>query len=373
MESYLTAEISASAVTNNLTLLRGRLAPATKLCAAVKADCYGHGRQQILGLIAGKADCLAVATPEEAVAIRRLGYEIPVLMFFSACTYPDGAELRDALDELVSKRIILTVVNQREADRVSESAGRVGRTALVHLKVDTGMTRSGVLPDQAPPLIDNLRKLPGVKLEGIYTHFATADKAFTNRQLEILLDVIGKSGGRAGLTIHAANSAAAIDLPRSQLDMIRPGIAIYGYQPSDEMITRLPLRPALRLIGPLMQVKDVPAGSSTSYGLTYTFDRPSRIGLAPIGYGDGYLRCLSNKSAMRVRGRYAPVRGTICMDQTVIDLTDIPQASAGDEIEIISNDPAAINSVENLARLSGTIPYEITCRLGSRVRRKLVD
>jgi alanine racemase len=376
MESYLRAEISAGAVTSNLSLLRGRLAPATKLCAVVKADCYGHGWQQLLGLIAGKADCLAVATPEEALSIRRMGHDVPILTFFSACAYADGAELRDALDELVAKRIMLTVVSPQEAVCVSESAARGGQTALVHLKVDTGMSRSGVMPDQAPQVIRRLRATPGVKLAGVYTHFANADEAdkqFAKRQLAVFMDVIEQAGGRRDFALHTANSAAVIDLPQAHLDMVRPGIAIYGYQPSDKLINHLPLRPALRLSGSLMQVKDVPAGSSTSYGLRYTFERPSRIGLAPIGYGDGYPRCLSNRAAMKVRGKSAPVRGMICMDQVVIDLTDIPQARAGDEVEIISNDPAAINSVENLARLAGTIPYEITCRLGSRARRELVD
>lgn len=376
MESYLTAEISAGAITHNISLFRGLISPSTKLCAVVKSDCYGHGWQQLLDVIAAKTDWLGVATPDEAIGLRRIGINLPVLLFFPACAYTDGAKLNEALDELLASEITLTAVNVREATRISESAGRIGRTAIIHLKIDSGMTRSGASPDDVPQIIEQIRRLPGVQLGGIYTHFATADEAdktFAEHQLKIFLDVINRSGGPEGMTIHAANSAAAIDLPNSRLDMIRPGIAMYGYQPSDTMINRLPLRPALRLTGLLMQVKDVPAGSSTSYGRTYTFDRPSRIGIVPVGYGDGYFRCLSNKSAMKVRGQFAQVRGTVCMDQVVIDLTGIPQAQVGDEVEIISNDPSAINSVENLARLAHTIPYEITCRLGNRIRRKLVD
>ena len=154
--------------------------------------------------------------------------------------------------------------------------------------------------------------------------------------------------------------------------MIRPGIALYGYQPSDQISTRLPLRPCLRLTGRLMQVKDVPAGSRCGYGLTYRFDRPSRTGLVPVGYGDGYLRSLSNRATMRIRGRDVPIRGRVAMDQIIIDLTDVAGAKVGDEVEIISSDPSAPHSVENLARLAGTIPYEITVRLGRRVRRRLV-
>ena len=154
--------------------------------------------------------------------------------------------------------------------------------------------------------------------------------------------------------------------------MVRPGIAVYGYQPSDQMHNRLPLRPALRLWGRLMQIKTVPAGSRCGYGLTHTFDRPSRLGLVPVGYADGYLRSLSGKGVMRVAGREVAVCGRVSMDQVIVDLTDLPQVRVGQKVEIISPDPAAPNSVEGLSRLAGTIPYELTCRLGPRVRRVLV-
>ena len=185
------------------------------------------------------------------------------------------------------------------------------------------------------------------------------------------LSTIEAAGGRAGLTLHAANSAATIDLPETHLDMVRPGIAIYGYQPSAQIVNRLPLRPALRLTGRLMQIKALPAGSRCGYGLTYTFPQATRVGLVPVGYADGYLRSLSNRSLMRIRGREAPTRGRVSMDQVIIDLTGVPNAAVGDEVEIISPDPAAANSVESLAKLAETIPYEVTCRLGRRVRRVL--
>ena len=155
--------------------------------------------------------------------------------------------------------------------------------------------------------------------------------------------------------------------------MVRPGIAVYGYQPSDQMHHRLPLRPALRLTGKLMQVKTVPAGSRCGYGLTHTFDRDTRVGLVPVGYGDGYLRSFSGKTSVRLDGVSVPICGRVSMDQVTVDLTAVPSAKVGDVVEIISADPAAPHSVENLARLAGTIPYEITCRLGRRVRRVLVD
>lgn len=374
--SYLKAEISAAAVHHNLQLLKGLLKDGTRFCAAVKADCYGHGLSTLLGVIGRHADCLAVATPEEAIGLRRLGYERPVLVFFSACAYADGPELQNILQELVVRNIILTVVAPQEVRWVSQAAQRVGVIARVHVKLDTGMGRSGICPRDAAELAECIRSAPGVQLAGLYSHFATADdesKTFANRQLSQFMESVAAVGGRGGLTLHIANSAATIDLPASHLDMVRPGIAIYGYQPSDHMVRKLPLKPILRLTGRLMQVRSAPAGSFCGYGLTCRLERDSRLGLAPVGYGDGYFRSLSNLATMRIRGVDVPIRGRVSMDQVILDLTDAPAAQVGDEVEIISNDPAAPHCVESLARLARTIPYEITCRLGRRVRRVLVD
>ncbi len=376
MESYLTAEVSASAVRWNLALLRQRLSGGAKLCAVVKADCYGHGIRPLLGVIASEADCLAVTTPEEALLLRKLGYQRPVLMFFSACANANGAERREVLGELIARRVTLTVAAAAELSAVEEAAKRMGTQAAVHVKVDSGMGRSGAPAEDLAALVEQARGRAGVRLSGIYSHFATADeidKQYAREQLARFRKAVQAAGGGAGLTLHVANSAATIDLAETHLDMVRPGIALYGYQPSDTMANRLPLRPALRLVGTLMQIKNLPAGSSCGYGRTCTLNRDSRVGLVPIGYGDGYLRSFSDRSTMRVGGRDVPVCGRVSMDQVTIDLTDVPSARVGDPVEIISTDPAAPHSVENLARLAGTIPYEITCRLGQRVRRVLVD
>jgi alanine racemase len=376
MQSYLTAEISASAVKANLQLLRSRLAAPTKLCAVVKADCYGHALNLLLPVISPLVDHLGVATPEEAINVRRLGYHGPIITFFSSCAYSDGHELRDALEELVAHHVTLTVVSMPEVESVALAAKRVGARPVVHVKIDTSMGRSGVLWDQAGELVARIRREQTVQLGGLYTHLATADetdKRTAAEQLEHFAAAVRAAGGKGELLLHAANSAGLIDLPEAHLDMVRPGIAIYGYQPSDEMHHRLALRPAMRVWGRLMQVKNVPAGSRVGYGLTYTFDRDSRVGLVPIGYGDGYFRNLSNRATMRVRGRDVPIRGRVSMDQITIDLSLVPEAQVGDVVEIVSSDPAAPHSVENLARLAGTIPYEITCRLGRRVQRVLVE
>ena len=373
--SHLTAEVSGSAVTENLKLLREQISPATKLSAVVKADCYGHGLG-LLDIIAAQADMLCVATVQEALEVRQTGYDGPLLVFFPAGTCAGARGPADALEQLISKGVTLTAVTQADAEAAAEAAARAAAEADVHVKIDTGMGRSGIVSGEAPSLVEHIRGLAAVKLSGLYTHFATADradKAATLQQLEVFTEVVNACRGHSGLTLHAANSAATIDLPQTHWDMVRPGIAIYGYQPSAHMQTKLPIRPALRLTGQLLQVKEVAAGSSCGYGLTYTFERAGRVGLVPIGYADGYVRCLSNKATMRIRGRDVPVRGRVSMDQTIIDLTEVSDARAGDEVEIISPDPEAPHSVENLARLAGTIPYEITCGLGRRVNRVLVD
>ena len=374
--SCLTAEISASAVHANLKLLRKRLTPGVSLCPVVKADCYGHGLKTLLDVLAAEADCLAVASPQEALQLRQMNYTGDVLAFFSPSAYAGTDFHQEAAEMLINRDVTLTVVSKAEVQLLAQAARRTGKQARVHVKIDSGMGRSGIQPIDAPDLIKKIRSSEDIQLTGMYTHFASADetnKTATLDQRECFLQAVLACGGPAGLTVHAANSAAMIDLPETHLDMVRPGIAVYGYQPSEQMATELPLRPALRLWARLMQTKEVPAGSQCGYGLTYTFQRPSRIGLVPIGYGDGYPRHLSNRAVMRIRGYDAPVRGRVSMDQVIIDITDIPQAVIGDKVEVISSDPARPNSVQKLARLAETIPYEITCRLGKRIRRVLVS
>ena len=373
--SYLTAEISSEAIRHNFKCLRSHLSRGTAICAVVKADCYGHGTTTLLGLMEELADSLGVATPHEAINLRRKGYEGPIMMFLPSCAWASGRERREALDHLIAEDVTLTIVDDDEVRAVAEAAERLGTQAEAHVKIDTGMGRGGVLSAKAAGLVQLVRDSDVIRLTGLYTHLAVADetdKSFTLEQLARFQDTVGRCGGRAGLTLHAANSAATIDLPQTHLDMVRPGIALYGYQPSDDMRTKLDLRPALRLTAQLMQVKVVPAGSRCGYGLTYQFKHDTPVGLVPVGYADGYVRALSNRSTMRIRGHDVPIRGRVSMDQTIIDLTGVPEARVGDEVEIISPDPASPHSLENLARLAGTIPYELSCRLGRRVRRVLV-
>jgi len=366
MDGHLTAEISASAVRANLTLLRGLVAPGAKLCAVVKSDFYGLGADALLGAVAQLADCLAVATAEEAVELRSKGYGGPVLLLL-----PAGADA-NTLDELLARQVTVTVVAPEELSPLVRAAQRRRARAEVHVKIDTGMHRGGADPAGVAELVGQVRSQAGLRLAGLYTHLANADErdlSFAREQLARFRQAVASCGARDGLVLHAANSAAAIQMPEAHLDMIRPGIAVYGYQPGDWMQQLLPLKPALRLWSRLVQVKHVPAGASCGYGLTHTFSRDSRIGRVPVGYADGYFRCLSNKASMRIGGCDVPVVGRVSMDQTILDLTAAPRANIGDVVEIISDDPAAPHSVERLARLAGTIPHELITRLGRRVRR----
>ncbi len=372
MNDYLRADISVSAIQHNIGLVQGLLAGGVGLCPVVKADGYGHGMGKVLGVLGSAADMLAVATGNEAMTLRELGWQRPVLIFATA-----AASDAKGLAELIAGDITLTVTNLDELTLLDEASGKARRPAEAHVKIDTGMNRSGVPAAQAKELIAATKESEQVKLTGIYTHFACADKedkSSVRRQFERFMQTVDECGGRSGLVLHAANSAATIDMPETHLDMVRVGLALYGCQPSDNMQNPLPLKPALRLTGPIVQIKDVPAGSATGYGLTYTFDRDARVALVPVGYADGYPRSLSNIASMRVGGIDCPIRGRVSMDQTVIEITGAPEAAVGDEVEIISADPAATNSVANLARQAGTIPYEILSRLGTnRIKRVIVD
>ena len=368
MKNYLTASISASAIRHNIAVLRKRIGPDVKLCPVVKDDCYGHGMDVLYPVLSGLVDGFAVASPHEALALRRRGYKGFILCLLSA--YFDELDVQD---ELVRQSITQTVMSKTALASIRAAAERVGATAQVHLKVDTGMGRLGVPVSQAADLIESIRELADVELTGIYTHFATADEAdktTTLHQLEQFRSIFPKDGN---LVVHAANSAAAIDLPESHFDMVRLGIALYGYRPSDGVKRGMELKPCMAVAAQLIAVKHLPKGSRSGYGLTHEYARDSRVGIVPIGYGDGYFRNLSNQAVVRINGQDAPVCGLVSMDQMTVDVTDIPDAKVGSRVEIISSDPLAPNSVENLARLAGTIPYEITCHLGHNIRHVLVD
>jgi alanine racemase len=375
MEHYLTAEVSRAAVTHNLRCIRGRLPKGCRLCAVVKADAYGHHLAGLWPTVAAKADVLAVATLSEAAALRGMGYEGRLLTII-ACGAQSGGDLLEGAIEAGRRGIELTITDAADVRALHRRAAVADLTLAVHVKIDTGMGRSGVLPADAPALVQAVREAPALRLAGVCTHFAAsdeADKSYTKRQFATFTRTLAALGDLTGVLRHAANSAAVTDLPATALDMVRVGLAVYGYPSGDELADPLPLRPALRLTGPLVQARRLPAGAVCGYGRTCKLERPSRVGIIPFGYADGLPRSLSSRCAAMAGAALLPVLGRISMDQIIVDLTDAPEVSVGDRVTLISPDPSAPNSVMNLARLAGTIPYEITARLGRRIRYVMVD
>ena len=287
MDGTLTAEISAGAIRENLALLRGRLARGVKLCAVVKCDAYGLGIQHALPALIGGADWLAVATPAEAMELRDLGWDGPVLLFFGPEIYASAV-----LAELLRRDVTLTVADAADLAPLAEAAAEAGTPAEVHVLIDTGMTRSGIHPDDAPSLLAAIADHAHLRLTGVYTHLACAedaDKTDARGQLERFERALREYPVPAGVLRHAANTAGLLDLPESHFDLVRPGLGVWGYLPSSELQAPLPLRPALRLTAPLMDIKPVAAGTRAGYGGTFTFTRDCRVGLVPVGYGDGHV------------------------------------------------------------------------------------
>ena len=365
------ADIDLKAIDHNVRELRRITHPAV-----VKADAYGHGAVEVArtALSAG-ADMLAVARIAEGIALRQAGLEAPILVF--GPTFPDFAE------GLIEHDLIQSVTGLAVARQLDQVARRRGRTIPVHLKVDSGMGRLGLLPDArridnpTPPVaeVEALAGLKGLHLAGVYTHFAAADEAdkhYAQQQFETFetfLAALDKAGIDGGLR-HAANSAAIIDLPETHLDAVRPGIALYGLYPSSDVDhDRIELRPALSLKSRLLQVKRVPVGFKVSYGMTWEAPRETVIGTVAAGYADGIQRRLSNRGAMLVNGRRAPIAGRVCMDLIMLDLGPAATAATGDEVVIIGSQGGETITADEIAELLGTINYEVVFTNLSRVPR----
>ncbi len=381
MHPFVTAEIRLDAIRGNLRTLRRQVSAATPLCAAVKADAYGHGIDVVLPALAAEGvESLAVAHLEEALQLRSLGWTRPILCLGAPLCGSNEADCRLRAREAIAADIQCNVGSLDEARRLSDEAARMDRPARVEIKIDSGMGRMGTLPPNAAELLTEISACPHVIIEGVYTHFATADEpdpAFARQQLACFLELMRTLQARGAPVprFHAANSAAIFRLPESHLDMVRPGLAVYGYWGGAPDDRPKELQPAMRLVSRLVAVRRLLAGHSVGYGRTFHTSRDSIIGVVPVGYADGYRRALGNNAVVTVEARrgqpriLTPVIGRVSMDQLSVDLTEVRDARVGDPVVLIDNDPAASNSVESLARQLGTIPYEIICALGQRIRR----
>jgi alanine racemase len=368
LEEILTwAEIDLDAIISNTSSLKAHVGENTELMAAVKANAYGHGAVPVArAVLEGGATRLAVHRALAGVQLRQAGITAPILIM--GYTLP-------AESECVVRWDLTPTVNSRpQAEALSAAAEAQGKARPVHINVDTGMSRYGLLPDKVLGFVRLVSKLPGLVLEGLYTHHAVAelaDKTFARHQFSVYMDVVRhlEAAGFAFPLKHVSNSAAALDLPEMALDMIRCGIVLYGLYPSDEVKPVISLHPALALKSRVTRVRTLPTGASISYGRTFIVDKPTRVALIPVGYGDGYHRLLSNRGAVLIHGQRAPIVGRVCMDQFVVDVSHIPAVQLHDEVVLIGQQGQEQIPAEEVARWAETINYEVITSLLPRVVR----
>ncbi len=368
------AAVDLSAALYNMERMHEAVSPQTKMIGVIKTDGYGHGAVPIgrelekLPYVSG----YAVATAEEAFILRRAGLSKPILIL--GYTFPYSYY------ELVLQEIRPAVFRKDAVEALDVCAGRLGRKAVVHVKVDTGMSRIGIRPDEEGLVfMEWIASLAHIEVEGIFTHFARADESDHSSALSQLTKFtafVEEAERRMGKQIplkHCSNSAGILTLPQANLSLVRAGITLYGLSPSGEVTKdMLSLRPVLSLKSRLVYVKEIEAGTPVSYGGTFVAKEQMRIATIPVGYGDGYPRGLSGKGSVLVRGKRAPILGRVCMDQFMVDVSDIPDASEGDVVTLIGVDGGEEITMEELGELSGRFNYELACCLGKRIPRVYV-
>lgn len=373
MRTDLQAVINVDHLVANYKALRACCKPGVKFCAPLKANAYGHGAALVApALQKAGADMAAVATIDEAIELRDVGWTRPILVLGNVLAVADFHERCERLDAIIRHGLTITIA---DADTVRFLAEEPSDAKInVHLKIDTGLGRMGVHPDEASQLVREIVAARPLRLSGVYSHFGTADFAdrdFALEQLATFKAWLSENAAAlpAGCLRHIANSAATISLPEAHLDMVRPGISLFGYPPAEHLGKQIELRPTLKLYSHLTCIKDIPEGHSVGYARTFIAKRPTQIGIIPIGYADGFLRLLSNNAVVGTRHGLAPMIGRVSMDQIAVDLTDLPPLKLGDGVTLISDKPEDEHSVASLARRMGTIPYEVTCVLGRRMTR----
>ena len=364
------AEIDLDAIAYNMEQMRKRIGGDAKLIAVVKTDGYGHGAVPIAEMFEEFSYVwgYAVACLEEAVELREHGIKKPVLVL--GCVFPDQYE------DMLYYDIRPAVYTEEMAGAISETAVRLGKTANLHIKIDTGMGRIGFpVCEESADIIERISHLPNVRLEGMFTHFAKADetdKSYTMTQHERFM-WMKEQIERRGVSIRyfdCDNSAGIIDLPDMRHDLARAGISTYGMYPSDEVKKEaVDLKPALRLVSHVTYVKEVAAGTPISYGGTFVAPEKMKVATIPVGYGDGYPRSLSNKGYVLIHGKRARILGRVCMDQFMVDVTDIPETKFMDQVILVGQDGSEHITVEDLSVLSGRFNYEFVCCLGKRIPR----
>lgn len=372
--SRVYAKIDLDAVAWNMEQMKKNLKEGTEMVAVIKTDGYGHGAVQVASMLESYDYVwgYAVATLDEAVVLRAAEIQKPILVL--GCIFPDQYW------EMLKYEIRMNVYTKEMAEAISALAVEKGEQAYVHIKLDTGMARLGFSAEESSiEEIKEIAELPNLVLEGVFTHFAKADeedKTFTMMQLE-KFEWMTQRLEEEGVPfpyVHASNSAGIIDVRRADYNLVRAGIAIYGLYPSEEVDKeKVQLKPALSLKSHIAFVKDIPAGTPVSYGGDFVSEHQMRIATIPIGYGDGYPRSLSDTGYVLIRGKKAPIIGRICMDQFMVDVSDIPEVKFGDKVTLIGRDQEEYLPVEKLSELSGRFNYEFVCDLGKRIPRVYVQ
>ena len=371
MEKYrVYADIDIDAVRFNMESMHRNIKEGTQMAAVIKADAYGHGALKIAEAIEDLPYLwgYAVATADEAMALIRDGRTKPALIL--------GVSFPEQYDEIVANQIRSAVCEYQTAKQLSDLAVTQNTICHIHIKIDTGMSRIGFqVNEKSAGEIARIATLPNIDIEGIFTHFARADeksKEPAYEQLRLFEQMIGMLEER-GVTIpihHCSNSAGIVELPEANMNMVRAGITLYGLWPSDEVSRdRIELRPVMSMKSQISFIKTLEKGRSISYGGTYVTDRSQRIATIPVGYADGYARGLSNKGYVLIHGKKAPICGRVCMDQFMVDVTDIPEAVEGDAVTLLGRDGDAQITMEELGVLSGRFNYEFACLITPRVPR----
>ncbi len=373
MEKYARgyALVDLNAIKSNMVNMYHSLKPGTKIIGVIKTDGYGHGSVPI-GKMLQKLDFMygfAVATAEEAFELRDNGIHLPILIL--GYTFPYSYA------DLIARDIRPCVFRYDSVLELAKEALKQNKKAKVHIKVDTGMSRIGIMPDDSGyEFVKKVSETKGIEIEGIFTHFSRADekdKSCARKQLftfQHFTDRIENELGLTGLIKDCSNSAGILEIPEANMDVVRAGIALYGLAPSSEIdMSTIPLVPALSLYSTVVFVKWLDEGYPISYGGTYVTEKRTKIATIPLGYGDGYPRSLSNKGYVLIRGQKAPIVGRICMDQFMVDVTEIPDVTEGDRVTLIGRDGNQRISVEELGDISGRFNYEFMCDLGKRIPR----
>jgi alanine racemase len=351
----------------NFRQIRSKVGSRIKVLSMVKANGYGHGAAAVAKTLAAEgSDAFGVATLEEGIELRQAGIHAPILVVAGA--YPDQ------IDPFFGNGLTPVIHVLESFNELDTAAHSRNKTLNVHLKVDTGMGRIGLLPAEVDSWLPKIKNLRALKIEGVFSHFSHAESVegtYTQQQLRLFQNLLERlqAEGIAPPFVHLANSAATITLPAAYFDMVRPGLILYGVYPSPAMATQICLKPVLSWKTRILQLKKVPAGSSISYGQTFITKRESLIATLPLGYADGYSRLLSNRGEVLVNGTRAPVAGRVCMDLTMIDVTGIEKVQPGDEVVLLGRQGDAEISADEMAAWANTISYEILTSISNRVPR----